>query len=593
MSLIWAAGNKTTAITNIKDAINTRITEQPDGSKALDTASLKLWIETELKDMIADSEVENLTMAQDAISNADITSPVNRLANFVGRDNWASDPRWPKLAVVGSDAFVSAVIDAQAKMKTLVSDLEAEYASIKEDLPAYLSRYYFDNQINTLIPDAVTRIVDSRFYIVTFVTDWDEESAPSPVSARFDADQNDYVTITRPTVPSGRNIVGWRLYRTNVGSSGAEFQMVAKTVNKTAGVDDALVLTAVSGSTTLFKSQIGAVTDAGGNFKYYDIATTTLVDDEPSSELQEVCPSTTWLEPPRRESGSNPYLKGMTAMPNGVMAGFYDNVVAFCESYIPYGWPAEYQMNTEYPIVSIASFGQTLVVGTQGGIDYISGADAASMSQQRNVSRQACVSAKSMITVEGGVVFASPDGLCLATNNGVQVVTENHFTRTDWQALNPSSMICAYHEATVYFFGGAITGAYALHLGTGKLTTIPEAGTAAYEDRLTDRLYFVRGTNIVQVFGGTTPRTGTWRSKIAVLPKQEPFAWLAVESDFTHPVTVKWIGDGTLRYTAVVNSRSPVRLPAGRYLEHELEVSSQGRWNKITLASSGDELRQA
>lgn len=593
MSQIWSGGNKTTAINNIKTAVAGFITNPlPDGSRSLNKSALLEWVTQQFNLMITDNEVADAAYAKQQISvelpNA--SNRINSLGNVISKEYWINDERWPKVSTVGSEAFLAAAVTGKAQLRTLQSDLTAQYDNIRASIPSFVQSAFANFQLGSQIPDAVVRIVDSRFYIATFVTDWEEESAPSPVSDKFDVDQNDYVTVTRPTVPSSRNIVGWRLYRTNVGTQGAEFQLIAP-----AGSGTATTVGQVKKWTN------GVVTDLSNNFKYFDTTLATFQDEVESSELQEVCPSTTWLEPPRRDSGSTPYLRGLTAMPNGVMAGFYDNTVAFCESYVPYGWPAEYQMNTEYPIVAMASFGQTLVVGTQGGIDYISGADAASMSQQRNVSMQACVSAKSMITVEGGVVFASPDGLCLANGSGVQVVTANHFTRADWQAINPSQMICAYHEATVYFFGGSIVGMYALHLGTGKLTTVTgDTPVAAYEDRLTDRLYVVRGTNIVQMFGAGTSRTGTYRTKIAVLPKQEAFSWLSVESDFLPlvsgsptPVTVKWYGDGVLRHTVAVSSRAPVRLPAGRYLEHEIEVSSASRWNKLVIASTSEELKQA
>ena len=71
-----------------------------------------------------------------------------------------------------------------------------------------------------------------------------------------------------------------------------------------------------------------------------------------------------------------------------------------------------------------------------------------------------------------------------------------------------------------------------------------------------------------------------------------------MESDFESPVTVRWTGwvqpsnEATKEtYTVEVTSRQPVRLPARRFLEHEIEVQSAARINAVTLVSSGDELR--
>lgn len=269
--------------------------------------------------------------------------------------------------------------------------------------------------------------------------------------------------------------------------------------------------------------------------------------------------------------------------------------MCFCEPYAPYAWPVEYQLTTQMPIVALGAFGQTLVVAHRGGIDYISGADAASMSMQKDVSQQTCVAQRSMVTVEGGVVFASPDGLCLATGNGVQLVTADHFTREDWQRLAPASMVAAYHERSYYFLwdNGTTKGCYALHLDSGRLTTLDLRGSALYVDPISDTLYAARGTSIYACFAAPTYRTATWRSKRFVLPQQAGFAWLTVESDFSAPVEVRWYGDGVLSHTATVASRAPVRLPAGRYLEHEIEVLSSARWSSLTIASSTAELQAA
>lgn len=70
---------------------------------------------------------------------------------------------------------------------------------------------------------AVVPIIEDRFYIATYVTDWGRRSAPSAVSARVEVDQNDTVTVTIAPPPAGRNITRWRLYH-NAGANSAAFQ---------------------------------------------------------------------------------------------------------------------------------------------------------------------------------------------------------------------------------------------------------------------------------------------------------------------------------------------------------------------------------
>ena len=145
-------------------------------------------------------------------------------------------------------------------------------------------------------------------------------------------------------------------------------------------------------------------------------------------------------------------------------------------------------------------------------------ADSASMIAVKLDSNQACVSRRSIVSVQGGVVFASPDGLCLADANGVKVVSGAMFTREDWQALSPSTMFGIEHEEVCYIFysGGCLT----FDVGAGKLGRLDLTATAAFVDRTTDTLYVADGTAIKAVFGAATRRTGKWKSAKGVLDRK-------------------------------------------------------------------------
>ncbi|PAX16468.1 hypothetical protein CLI92_09040 [Vandammella animalimorsus] len=405
------------------------------------------------------------------------------------------------------------------------------------------------------------RRIETRFYMVTYVTDWGEESAPSPVSDLVEIDQNDSVTITCPAPPAGRHITKWRIYRSNSGTEQAAFQFVEE----------------------LLATQL------------------SFTDSVKNEQLGEVCPTIGWAEPPYRwdsrspasikpPRGDDPYLRGVVAMPNGIVAGFVDNFVAFCEPYHPYAWPVEYQITTETPIVGLGVFGQTLFVGTMANPYLISGADSASMSADKLDADQACVSRRSIVSVGSGVVYASPDGLCLASGRGVELLTAAFFSREEWQALRPAQIFAAAHDGAYYFWAGG--QCYVLDVPSRKLGTVSLPATAVFRDRITDHLYVAAGGQVRQAFA-VGRRTGRWRSRVHVLPAQAPFAWLKVVGDQSpaQPVTVRWFGDGALRYEVQVSSTRPVRLPPGRWLEHELEIEGQPRVTQLVLASSTEEMQ--
>jgi hypothetical protein len=57
---------------------------------------------------------------------------------------------------------------------------------------------YFNANVAPDISQGVTLLEENRAYIVTYVTDRGEESAPSPASELIECDQNDTVDITVP-----------------------------------------------------------------------------------------------------------------------------------------------------------------------------------------------------------------------------------------------------------------------------------------------------------------------------------------------------------------------------------------------------------
>ncbi len=464
----------------------------------------------------------------------------------------------------------AAIKDAETSLKALQALDEELYYQIK----TAATNAYNLGPAARIASKGVTRIKDTRYYIYTYVTNWGEESAPSPVSKMVEPDQNDLVWIEATPPPTDRNIVGWRVYRSVSGSSNSAFQLIYNLYGLTANV--------VQDGSGGF-DYLNITLRNGDGFMYYQDAPKPNLD---AAILGEVCPSMTWAEPPER-------LAGLVGMPNGIMAGFVDNYVAFCEPYVPYAWPVEYQVPIDHPIVGLGVFGQTLFVGTRANPYLISGSDSATMSAVKLPDNQACVARRSIASVSGGIMYASPDGLCLVNESGVKVISKGLWSREDWQKIVPSSIVAVEYEGMYVFT--CDNGTKAFILGDGKLVSVDIEASAFFVDRVNDALYAASDTSVRRLFNGGARMTGVYKTGVITLPKQEPLAWVQVFSDATlsTPVTLKWYGDGTLRHTATITSINPQRLPPGRYLEHEIEVSSQANITSVILAGSTQELQSA
>lgn len=316
-----------------------------------------------------------------------------------------------------SSSRSSTTLSAIADLRSSVSSAESYFSFLTTNIDNYAAELY-SKYVEGVIPTAVGIQIETRAYVYTYVTDWGEESAPSPASALVETDQNDTVGVTVFAPPPGRNIVGWRLYRSSTTGFGAAYQLIA---DKTVG---------------------NAVLD-GTSFNYFAITGLTYEDALRQEELQETLQTLTWLEPPEN-------LVGLVGLPNGILAGFFGKTVCFSEPFAPYAWPLEYQLTTEHNIVGLGVFGQTLVVLTKGWPYYASGADSASMSLQKLEQPQACISKRSIVSMDNGVLYASPDGLCLAGPDGIRVLSQAAFSKEDWQQAVGAAPLGMYHEGRYF-----------------------------------------------------------------------------------------------------------------------------------------------
>lgn len=250
-------------------------------------------------------------------------------------------------------------------------------------------------------------------YVYTFVNDIGEESAPSFASTTVLRPDGVSITVTTPTdVPTGIDNSDWqvatkRIYRATTGATGTFYRFVAE----------------------------------------IPLAQDEYVDAIADTELGEILASELWALPPVG-------MRGMLALPNGVMAGFSKNQLCLSAQNRPHAWPVEYRLTVDTDIVAIGAIDTTVVIATQKFIYLAVLTDPAAASMAKLEVPQSCVSKRSLAYLIGiGVVFASPDGLIAVAGNGnVRNLTSGVFTREQWQALVPESIVGVAHDDVYHFF---------------------------------------------------------------------------------------------------------------------------------------------
>jgi hypothetical protein len=425
----------------------------------------------------------------------------------------------------------------------------------------------------------------STSYVYTFVSAYGEEGPPSAASTVVTTDDNQTITISGLETTSSKTNVNFgagavkRIYRSNTGTNTTAFQFVAEV----------------------------------------SMATTSYSDTSDNVDLEEIIPSTYWIAPPDDDTTLYPDgpMKGLTALPNGVFAGFTGKRICFSEPFLPHAWPVVYRITLEDNIVAIGAAGNGLIVTTEGSPYLIAGTDPQSMSAIKIEAAQACLSKRSLVDMGPYVLYAGPDGLVAAAGTDVRIITEGLISPTQWQEEYYPSTLKGFlwkgRYVGFYYTGSAYKGfIFDPRGGEATLTSLSFSTEVrgGFTDPDDNELYIIVDDDIKKFQGGSTNQTFTWKSKEFVPPKPTSMGFAKVDAE-SYPVTIKVYGDGSVIYDATISTSGSVysvtgttpsfsattiyepivRLPASVHRTYAIEVSSANTVNEICIGESIDELR--
>lgn len=338
----------------------------------------------------------------------------------------------------------------------------------------------------TITGEATDKAVplQTRIYVYTYVSEIGEESAPSPVSDFIEWGEGMATTISgMQAPPAGRRIDKIRIYRSQSTSGATKMQ---------------------------FAVELPA-------------STTTWTDNVPATRLAEVLPSQEWTEPPES-------LRGLTSLPNGVLAGFVGKTLWFCEPFTPYAWPESYTLACDYEIVALAAIGTMLVVATTGNPYVVQGTDPASFTMEKLEVNYPCVSPRSMVDMGYAAIYASHHGLVSVSAGGAVLMTEQVFTQDQWQSLSPVSIQAGEHAG--YYVGsyetlapdGTDASGTLMIRPTGDMPYVTRVNMVArsfFTDIRAGALYFNTDKGVIYQFNPSDRpyMKFEWRSKMFVSPK--------------------------------------------------------------------------
>jgi hypothetical protein len=337
--------------------------------------------------------------------------------------------------------------------------------------------------------------VTTRLYVYTWVTQFDEESEPCPISADVLWQSGRTVTLSGfQAAPAGRGINRQRIYRSQSSSQNG---------------------------TDLFLIEERAATTAN------------YVDTHSPTDFQEVLPSRDYNQPPAD-------LSGLIAMPNGMMAGFSGKQLCFCEPYKPHAWPEKYRLTAAYPIVGLGSYASTVVAGTQGYPYVASGTAPENMVEEKIEVNLPCINGRGIVDLGYSVAYPSNDGLVVVANGGASVATNALFTRPKWQQISPASLVAGQYAGRYFASyqyleadGSIAEGTRIIDL-TGEQPFVLRASIrpdAFYYDLPSGALYYLVGDTVYEWDArGQNNEIMTWISKRVIMPDPVSFGAILVES---------------------------------------------------------------
>ena len=243
---------------------------------------------------------------------------------------------------------------------------------------------------------------ETRAYLYTMVSDFSEESPPSPATVRSgDGAGTWVVTIPQPpsTYAANRPFTPghFRLYRTVIDSAGnaTYYQVIEVPINPAGDV--------------------------------------TISDSATSASIvgNQVLDTIGYTPPPAN-------LQGVVMMANGIAAGFTnDRNVWFSAAYLPYAWPGHYALTVDYPVVGLTVNGSSLNIVNEGSPFIATGVTPDTMTIGKITANEPCIGRGSIVSSNEGALYASPNGIIQLSTGGTINITEKYYEKEFHNSLHP------------------------------------------------------------------------------------------------------------------------------------------------------------
>lgn len=416
-----------------------------------------------------------------------------------------------------------------------------------------------------------TAPTEARAYVYTFVTQYGEESGPSPATV-FTGNANGSWNLTTldAAPPNTGSVTGAVKDTPSVGK-------VQVTLNSTFGLiaGEMIELASVAGMTNLNgKHRIVSVDKAtskivvdlattqtytsggtwtrlaphntsgmkkriyrtvGTNTEYrfvaeIAVATTSYADTVASTLLGETIPSLETLVPPKR-------MHSLIALANGALAGLVGNELCMSEPYKPHSWPLKNRYSFPEECVALSAVLNSVIVLTKGFPYLVTATVPEAASPIPAGTYAPCVAKRGVVQTGDGCLYPGHDGLYAISSGPSRNVTIDLVRRPEWKMMRPDTFRAAYSSMGYYALHEDMNGNKMVwFLDAAEPDSVldySEEGATLYANPEDAELYLAKSNMIYRWNGDKANRkTMFWRSKEFEMPYPVNFAAIQVKADF-------------------------------------------------------------
>jgi hypothetical protein len=290
-------------------------------------------------------------------------------------------------------------------------------------------------------------------------------------------------------------------------------------------------------------------------------------------------------------------LQGLCSMPNGVLAGYFNNTVCFSEPYLPYAWPVKYQLNVNAKILEIHNTTYGLVVFPEGLPPVVIQGSHPSAMGVSEIPVTASLMAK-------GLVAKSPTGVAYLSREGLISLSAQGVDDSLWDAVMGESVARADGTYRTLYYDHYF---YVFELGTNKGYAIDVRGGTRFSLELGDTP--ILGVSLEPSEGRFLMSTGDvvkqWHPVLSDGDVPYNYNWQSKRFNFVNPVSLSTVrvdatGAGTFTYSSDLGGwagmflfqegKHTYRLPAGLIRELEFTIAGAAEIRLVEFASSIAEL---